>query len=149
MQHVLPAWTRPPGWVPLMPTPGPLGRLVARRRVELGLTQQELADLTAKHGVAITQNNISRLESGKTQRINDSARLESLSKALGLESHAEFVIAAYAPNADRILTPDPDILPPGPDGEIVALVRRIPQSRKRQAIEFLRIMAGDDLSPSK
>ena len=61
-----------------MPTPGPLGRLVARRRMELGLTQQDLADLTARHGVAVTQNNISRLESGKTQRINDPARLEAL-----------------------------------------------------------------------
>jgi transcriptional regulator with XRE-family HTH domain len=132
-----------------MPTPGPLGRLVARRRMELGLTQQELAELTAKHGVPFTQNNISRLESGKTQRINDPARLEALSKALGLESDAEFIIAAYAPNAERILTPGPEILPPGPDGEIVALIRRIPQSRKRQAIELLRMMAGEDLPASK
>lgn len=140
MQQVLPAWTRPPGWAPLVPTPGPLGRLVARRRTELGLTQQELADATAKHGVPISQNGISRLESGKTQRINDPARLASLGKALGLESNAEFVISAYAPNAERLL-PSMEMLPPGPDGEIVALVRRIPSARKQYAIDFLRMIA--------
>lgn len=115
--------------------------------MELGLTQQELADLTARHGVSVTQNNISRLESGKTQRINDPARLESLSKALGLESDAEFVIAAYAPNAERIL-PSMEVLPPGPDGEIVALIRRIPSVRKQYAIDFLRMMAGEDTPQS-
>lgn len=130
-----------------MPTPGPLGRLVARRRLELGLTQQDLATLTAKHGVEVTQNNISRLESGKTQRINDPARLESLGKALGLESDADFVIAAYAPNAERLMS-NIEMLPPGPDGEIVALVRRIPVGRKQYAIDFLRMMAGEDTPQS-
>ena len=126
-----------------MPVPGPLGRLVARRRMELGLTQKELADLTAKYGVAVTQNNISRLESGKTQRINDPARLEALGKALGLESDADFVMAAYAPNTERT-APNIEMLPPGPDGEIVALVRRIPVGRKQYAIDFLRMIADED-----
>lgn len=129
-----------------MPVPGPLGRLIARRRNELGLTQLQLANLTEQFGPGVTQNNISRLESGKTQRINDVARLECLGKALGIDSDAEFILAAYAPGIERrqASVPDLTILPPGPEGEIVALVRRIPQHRHRQAVEFLRLMAEED-----
>ena len=52
-----------------------------------------------------------------------------------------------APNAERIL-PSMEVLPPGPDGEIVALIRRIPSARKQYAIDFLRMMAGEDTPQS-
>jgi transcriptional regulator with XRE-family HTH domain len=147
MQQLYPAPPRHPGWVPLMPIPGPLGRLVRRRRGELGLTQPELSDLTAQHGERVPQNLISRIESGKSQRINDVARLQSLAKALELESDVDFLLAAYAPGTVRD-GQQIDILPPGEDGEIVALFRRIPAHRRSHAVEYLRILAGQDEPPA-
>src|SRR5687768_17324453 len=75
-----------------MPEPGPLGRLVRRRRRELGLSQPVLAER-----VGCRQNDISRLECGRTQRVNDPGRLDALAKALGLEDDIGFILAAYAP----------------------------------------------------
>lgn len=142
VQQVYPATLQTYGLGFLMPDPSPLGRLVRRRRIELGLTQQELADAV---GEGMTQNQVSRLESGKTQSVNDQRRLAALAKVLGLDSDVEFILAAYAPEGTlervRDQRPEVEILPPGVDGELIALVRRIPRGRKRQAVEILRVIA--------
>src|SRR4051812_31958867 len=47
-----------------MPKPGPLGRLIRLRRLDLGMTQWDLSDRTEQLGKRVRQNTISRLESG-------------------------------------------------------------------------------------
>jgi transcriptional regulator with XRE-family HTH domain len=135
-----------------MPTPGPLGRLVRRRRGELGLTQFELSDLTEKYGARVSQNNISRLESGQTKRMNDIDKLASLGKALSYESHEEFILAAYGPSTMGERTPrvDPtiEVLPAGPEGDMIMIVRKWPEHRKRRAVEMLRLMDEMDEAES-
>ncbi|MBA2707360.1 MAG: helix-turn-helix transcriptional regulator [Gemmatimonadaceae bacterium] len=138
-----------PQWrvLTLVPTPGPLGRLIARRRGEIGFTQDELSDLTGTCGVGerVPQNQISRLESGKIQRIQEPKRLESLAKVLNLGSDIEFLLLAHGPKGIlekfRRMTTETEILPPGPDGEIIALVRDMPTHRKVEAIDILKVMA--------
>lgn len=149
MQQVIPAPPLQYGIGYLMPVPSPLGRLVRRRRLEMGLTQDELADLV---GAGMTQNQISRLESGKTQGVNDAERLTALGKALGLDSDVDFVIAAYAPKGTQVRhvaqSAAIDILPPGPEGEIIALVRR-PDVNKRRALDILRAAFPEEPQPAK
>lgn len=102
----------------LMPMPGPLGRLVRRRRIELGLTQKDLNERTRTHGYEFGQNNISRLESGITQRVNDVARLTALGKALEFENDRIFIMTAFGPK-----DLPPETAAPLPDMEF--LVRTI------------------------
>jgi transcriptional regulator with XRE-family HTH domain len=151
MQQVLPARMSTYGIGFLMPAPGPLGRLIRRRRAELGLTQPELEKLTEDLGSKVPQNLISRIESGKSQRINDVDRLGSLAKALGFDSHAEFILAAYGPAGAHLSPlPDPDveILPPGVEGEIIKLVRRRREDEKKVALNVLRGLFADETGGS-
>lgn len=95
-----------------MPMPGPLGRLVRRGRLDRRLTQPQLSDLTERYGVRVPQNTISRLESGKTQRMNNTAYLDALGKALGFASNRDFIVAAYGAKgmADDMENPElPDM----------------------------------------
>jgi transcriptional regulator with XRE-family HTH domain len=80
-----------------MPTPGPLGRLARRRRLELDLTQKEVNERTRAFGFEFGQNNISRLESGISHRVNDVDRLTALAKALEFENDREFILTAFGP----------------------------------------------------
>jgi transcriptional regulator with XRE-family HTH domain len=141
------AAVRPFGLVNVMPNPGPMGRLVARKRIELGLTQVQLSDLTASCGVGeeVPQNQISRLESGKIQRIQEPKRVEALAKVLGLESDIEFILLACGPDGIldkyRMMANHVEILPSGPDDELVALVREIPRHRRTEAADILRVIS--------
>ena len=92
-----------------MPEPGPLGRLVARRRDELRLTQNELNARTRAYGHEFGQNNVSRLERGVSQRVNDVDRVRALGKALELESSPAFILIAFGPPA-LALTPEMAII---------------------------------------
>jgi transcriptional regulator with XRE-family HTH domain len=103
-----------------MPMPGPLGRLVRRKRAELGLTQQALSERTSTYGPAVPQNIISRLESGRTQRMHKIAYLNALARALGLEGDREFILTAYgSPIGD-----DQQVLVES-DGSIIRIVRDV------------------------
>lgn len=130
-----------------MPEPGPLGRLVRRRRLDLQLTQPELSDLTEQHGCRVPQNMLSRLESGRTQRMNNVAQLDALAKALGVSNDLDFILGAYAPKlvdeGHRRYDPDVEILPPGPLGDIVSLIRERPEGEQRRALQVLRVMFLD------
>ena len=97
--QIAPQSYQPFSVVVVMPRPGPLGRLIQRQRTTQGLTQEQLSDLTAACGVgeAVPQNQISRLESGKVQSIQEPKRLQALANVLGLESDIEFILTAYAP----------------------------------------------------
>lgn len=132
----------------LVPRPGPLGRLIRRRRIEMELTQSELSDLTEQYGDRVPQNLISRLESGKSQRVNDVDRLGALGKALGLESDEDFILAAYAPASVQDRRPTyratVEVLPPGPEGELIMLIRDWPDARKRRAVEMLKLLEDMD-----
>ena len=128
----------------LMPLPGPLGRLTRRRRLLLGLTQPELAER-----VGCNQNDISRLESGKTQRINDITRIDALARALGYQDDIDFILAAYAPPALytrwRAGVEQIEVLPLTPEGDLVALMRDWPEERKRRIVNrIMRIGPTDD-----
>jgi transcriptional regulator with XRE-family HTH domain len=139
----------------LMPAPGPLGRLVRRRRGELGLTQPELSDRTAQYGVRVPQNLISRLESGRTNRVNDIARLDALGKALGFESYDAFIMAAYAPGVtreERASSGARDLsalaaVIPGPQGELVALIKDLPDRDAFYLLRIAKAMVQDDVQP--
>lgn len=144
MHQVFPASAPRFGVGLLMPTPGPLGRLLRRRRAELALTQAQLSQLTAQYGAEVPQNLISRIESGKSQRINDVARLRSLAKALGLESEAEFVLAAYAPRAVQEQRHRYDIAPEliaGPHGELIAILPNLPSEAVTAILNMARLLA--------
>jgi hypothetical protein len=81
--------------------PGPLGRLIQRRRLNLGIkSQQDLSDLTFEQGLRVPQNTISRIESGATQTMHPDY-LAAVGKALGLGSDEDFIMAAYAPGVRR------------------------------------------------
>ena len=145
MSFLSPAMPRQHAPPLVMPEPSPLGRLIRRRRIEMGLTQEELADLV---GEGMTQNQVSRLESGKTQSINEQRRIAAMGKALGLDSDVDFILAAYAPGMlnqpRRKVDPVVEVLPPGPEGEIIALVRRRTDDQKRKALELLRVLFADE-----
>jgi transcriptional regulator with XRE-family HTH domain len=152
MQQVLPARVPTYGIGFLMPAPGRLGRLIRRRRAELGMTQPELETLTEKLGCKVPQNLISRIESGKSQRINDVDRLAALGKALGFDSHEAFILAAYGPAEIKVSSgrfdPDIEILPPGAEGEIIKLVRPKREDEKQLALRVLRGLFADEAKPS-
>lgn len=134
-----------------MPMPGPLGRLVRRRRIELGLTQKEVNDRTRQHGYEFGQNNISRLESGITQRVNDVARLTALGKALELENHREFILTAFGPK--NLLAQDDQSVVES-DGSIIRIVREMTQlddvetEQLRLFIQHARETPADAAGPS-
>jgi transcriptional regulator with XRE-family HTH domain len=92
-----------------MPGPGPLGRLVRRRRLELELTQTQLSDRTADLGLRVPQNTLSRLESGATQRINNVAYINALAEALGYKNDLDFFVAAWGPKGATLAPPDSDL----------------------------------------
>jgi transcriptional regulator with XRE-family HTH domain len=126
-----------------MPQQGPLGRLVRNRRKELKLTQPEIAER-----VGCSPNDISRLECGRTQRVNDPGRLDALAKALGLEDDIGFILAAYAP-------------PEGyerwrqeagaPEAAMIELIRDWPEPEKERAVRVVTALPDplrrDDASP--
>lgn len=135
----------------LMPMPGPLGRLVRRRRSELGLTQKDVNDRTRQHGYEFGQNNISRLESGVTQRVNDVVRLTALGKALEFENDREFILTAFGPK--NLLSRDDQSFIEA-DGSIVRIVREMTQlddqetEQLRRFIEHARETPADAAGPS-
>lgn len=118
----------------LMSAPSPLGRLARRRRLMMGITQPELAKR-----VGCNQNDISRLETGKTQRFEKPERLNNLAKELGYEGDVDFILAAYAPTDVyarwRAGLEQIEVLPLGPEGDLIAIMREWPESRKRRAVD--------------
>lgn len=150
MQQFSPADVRTYG-VGLMPNhgpPSPLGRLVQRRRLELGIaTQVELSDITAAQGLRVPANTISRLESGATRGMRNHAYLDALAKALKLDSDLDFILGAYAPglkgeHREPWRTGDA-VMPSGSEGAILALVRDQPEERKRRALEVLKLIFAE------
>lgn len=133
--------------------PGPLARILLRLRGERGWKQKEVA----ARAPGITQAYYSSLETGAILRPADE-KLDALDVAFGLEAGTlRRRLHDLAPQTAPYVPHNPlyDILVPGPDGEIVALVRRVPSARqsraaeliKRQAIEVLKMLAEDDAPP--
>jgi transcriptional regulator with XRE-family HTH domain len=112
-----------------MPEPGALGRLVRRRRLELGLSQPVLAER-----VGWGQNDISRLERGRTQRVNDPQRLAALAHALGLEDDIGFILAAYAP---REVYERWRQEAGAPEAAMIELIRDWPEPEKWRAVRVV------------
>ncbi len=139
MQQLFPATYPGYGVGYLMPVPSPLGRLVRRRRGELGLTQPQLANLVG-HG--IKQNTISRLESGKTQAINNPEQLQALAQTLGYESDEDFIMAAYAPHVVREHRVQHDTGPEweiGEGGELIRIIfPSLSPERRRQLSDYAK-----------
>lgn len=66
-----------------MTEPRTLGRVIRKRRLELGWTQEQLADRISAEGEYIRQSDISRIERGEIA-LPRRARLERIAAALGL-----------------------------------------------------------------
>ena len=62
---------------------GGLGAVIRARRIELGLTQEELAARIGGEGEYVRQSDVSRLERGRVG-LPRRARLERIAAALGL-----------------------------------------------------------------
>lgn len=159
MESLAPARETTLARILVMPQPGPLGRLVKRLRKARGWEQEDLtaaaeewlAVLTENPDAQIRQSLISRIETGRTQRINDPMIVTAIGKALGFKSpvtEAEFVLAAWMPSAlDKIrivpVTGEPNFLA-DLDPEDRAYIERYlsypPEykQRVRRAIDFVR-----------
>jgi transcriptional regulator with XRE-family HTH domain len=132
------------------PEPGTLGFFIRQRRDELGLTQQELADLIVDLGGKMTQGDVSDLESPSGTKLPRPPRMRLLSQALRVSIGRLYKEAGYPDLAginegEAMPLGTIEVLPSGPDGEIIALVRRIPKHRRRQAIDILKIMADEEI----
>jgi hypothetical protein len=105
----------------------------------LGLTQKELNERTRTHGYEFGQNNISRLESGVSQRVNDVARLTALGKALEFENDHAFIMAAFGP---KDAPPEHDEEPVAdPVAEMIALISDWPEQEKRRAVRVVTALS--------
>jgi hypothetical protein len=128
--------------------PSPLGRLVQRRRLELGIkSQQDLSDLTAAQGLRVPANTISRNESGATQTMHPE-HLAAVGKALGFESDEDFILASYAPGGRRAKgSPGPERAdreehrPTGPEAVMLDLIRDWPEQEQWRAVRVVRALA--------
>jgi transcriptional regulator with XRE-family HTH domain len=112
-----------------MPQQGPLGRLVRNRRKERKLTQPQLAAR-----VGCRPNDISRLECGRTQRVNDPQRLAALAHALGLEDDIGFILAAYTP---REVYERWRQEAGAPEAAMIELIRDWPEPEKERAVRVV------------
>lgn len=132
------------------PTPGTLGYYVRfRREVELDISQQELADRIVDLGGKMKQGDISDLELSDKLPRPENMRLiaQALEVAIGklyTEAGHPDLASDYERHAEQ--TAAFEILPPGPEGEILALVRRKPEDQQRRALEILRVVFADDAS---
>jgi transcriptional regulator with XRE-family HTH domain len=90
--------------------PVTLGTIIRKRRLELGLTQEQLAERISAHGEFVRQSEISRIESGAVG-LPRRARLERIAAALDVPlgellahsgwSHADLYLGT-PPNESRI-----------------------------------------------
>jgi transcriptional regulator with XRE-family HTH domain len=107
---------------PLMPLRAALGAVVKARRLELGWTQEELAERISAEGEFVRQSEISRIESGKIS-LPRRDRLERLADALGLplgellaRSGWAGAESSFQPSADsRVSEPQPAFHDGSPD----------------------------------
>lgn len=118
--------------------PGPLARILVRLRGERGWRQKDVA---ARAG--FEQGYYSSLETGAILKPSDE-RFAALDRAFDLEAGSlqrwlrdgpPWALKPSLPITDNPLM---EVLAPGPNGEIVALVRRVPASRQREAAEIIR-----------
>jgi transcriptional regulator with XRE-family HTH domain len=118
--------------------PGPLARILVRLRGDRGWRQK---DVTERAG--LEQGYYSSLETGAIMKPSDE-RLEALDRAFELEPGTlnRWLREGppWAPKHPPIISENPlmEVLAPGPNGEFVALVRRVPASRQREAAEIIR-----------
>lgn len=118
--------------------PGPLARILVRLRGERGWLQEDVMQRTG-----FRQGYYSSLETGAIPRPSDE-RLAILDRAFGLDAGTlDRWLREGPPWASTHLplisdNPLMEVLAPGPNGEIVALVRRVPASRQREAAEIIR-----------
>lgn len=119
--------------------PGPLARILVRLRGERGWRQK---DVTQRSG--LEQGYYSSLETGAIMKPSDE-RMAALDRAFDLESGSiqrwlrdgpPWAVTAHQPLIGD--NPLMEVLAPGPNGEFVALVRRVPASRQREAAEIIR-----------
>lgn len=66
-----------------MGTTAPLGSVIRKRRLELGISQEQLAELVSADGEYVRQSEISRLECGRVG-LPRRERLERIAAALGM-----------------------------------------------------------------
>ena len=91
-----------------MPT---LGKFIQRRRVELGLTQEQLAD---RIGIGVRQSEVSRLEHDRIS-LPRRQRLEQIALALDV-SLGELLARSGWAEAEQEFSEDPKPQPAAPDG---------------------------------
>jgi hypothetical protein len=105
----------------------------------LGLTQKELNERTRTHGYEFGQNNISRLESGVSQRVNDVARLTALGKALEFENDHAFITAAFGP---KDAPPERSEEPlASPEAAMIEVIRDWPEHEKWRAVRVVTALS--------
>lgn len=117
--------------------PGPLARILVRLRGERGWRQKDVIQRTG-----FEQGYYSSLETGAIMKPGDE-RLALLDRAFDLDSGTlDRWLREGPPWAAKqpLISDNPlmEVLAPGPNGEIVALVRRVPASRQREAAEIIR-----------
>lgn len=149
------------GMVVLMPTPGPLGRMIRYQRSLKGWRQGDvaerasliLAEATGNPDAEIKQPLISRLERGSTQRVNDIAVINALAKAIGFQSpaaHAEFLLAAHAPDILRTVRivardePPPDDEGDPRESAYCDRYKALPAAKKRRIEQAIDFVVDDD-----
>lgn len=78
------------------------GRNIARLRIDLKLTQSNLADRMKQHGMKMEKNTIQRIESGK--RVVTDIEIIAFAKALDttFEELVGIDVEAYLPDADKV-----------------------------------------------
>lgn len=117
---------------------GPLARVLRRLRAERGWSQDDVATRAQ-----MRQPYYSSLETGSILNPSDQ-KLSALDEAFELEPGTLRRMmrddVTWNPAAPALAGDNPlmEVLAPGPNGEFVALVRRVPASRQREAAEIIR-----------
>lgn len=117
-------------------SPGTLGEFVRASRESAGLSQEEFASLV---GDGMSASDVSQLERGKVG-LPKPPRMIALAKALKVWV-VDLYVAAGFPEFREGLPLETEFLEPGPDGEIVALVKSVPKRRRLQAFRYLEDMS--------
>jgi PAS domain S-box-containing protein len=92
-----------------------IGQIIRQRRLELGMTQEELAELASGDGEYLKQADISRIEIGQV-RLPRPARLQRIAAPLGLSLGDLLMHASGVDGEGRVLaghTSEPPAVPEG------------------------------------
>jgi transcriptional regulator with XRE-family HTH domain len=142
-------------------TPGTFGHFIRNERDARSWSQEEFA---AAVGDGMAGSDVSNLERGRVG-LPEPSRMIAIARALGRAVADLYVEAGYPEFAERAAPPraavsharrqervssdpaDAETVAIGPEGDIVALVRRLPDERKPEAVRYLEDLLPDQDEP--